>query len=55
MMEYIRAEANGQLFLEPQTRDYLSIPSCLYGFKNEETTTEAAQSGRTKIVISCIS
>ncbi len=29
-MEHIRAEANGQLFLEPQTREYLNIPSCLY-------------------------
>ena len=46
-MEYIRAEANGQLFLEPQTKEHLRIPSFLYGFKNEETTTETAQSGRT--------
>ena len=46
-MEYIRPEANGQLFLEPRTRDSLRIPSFLYGFKNEETTAETAQSGRT--------
>ena len=45
-MEYIRTEANGQLFLEPETKEYLNIPSCLYGFKNEETTTETALSGR---------
>ena len=46
-MEYIRPEANGQLFLEPQTKEHLRIPSFLYGFKNEETTIETAQSERT--------
>ena len=44
-MEYIRTEASGQLVFEKAT-DYLCIPSCLYGFKNERTTTETAQSGR---------
>lgn len=46
-MEYTRSESNGQLFLEQQTRAYLSIPSCLFGFKNTRTTTETAASGRT--------
>ena len=46
-MEYTRSESNGQLFLEQQTRAYLSIPSCLFGFKNTRTMTETAASGRT--------
>ena len=44
-MEYTRTEAGSQLVFE-EARDYLCIPSCLYGFKNERTTTETAQSGR---------
>ena len=36
-MEYIRTQASGQLVFEKAT-DYLCIPSCLYGFKNERTT-----------------
>ena len=46
-MEYIRPEANGQLFLEPEVTELLRIPCCLYGFKNEETSTETGKSGRT--------
>ena len=36
-MEYTRSESNGQLFLEQQTRAYLSIPSCLFGFKKGQS------------------
>lgn len=45
-MDYIRAEADGQLALTRST-EYLFIPSCLYGFHNTETTVETAKSGRT--------
>ena len=44
-MEYTRSEGNRQLVFE-ETKDFLRIPSCLYGFNNDETTTEQAQSGR---------
>lgn len=47
-MYYIRTEANGQLVFS-QSTDFLSIPSCLYGFHNTETTTAAAESGRTVV------
>ncbi|MBQ3334247.1 MAG: ISL3 family transposase [Eubacteriaceae bacterium] len=46
-MKYIHSEANGQLFFETETNEYLQIPSYLNGFRNEETTIETAQSGRT--------
>ena len=44
-MEYTRSEGNRQLVFE-ETKDSLRIPSCLYGFNHDETTTEQAQSGR---------
>lgn len=44
-MDYIRAEADGQLTLE-QSCEFLHLPSCLYGFHNTDTTTEKAESGR---------
>lgn len=44
-MDYIRTEADGQLTLT-QSTEYLVIPSCLYGFHNDETTVETAESGR---------
>lgn len=47
-MDYIRTEANGQLTFS-QSTDFLSIPSCLYGFHNTETTTAVAESGRTVV------
>ncbi len=46
-MEYICDESNGQLYFETEESECLNIPSCLYGFKNEKTSTETAQSGRT--------
>lgn len=46
-MEYTRIEGNGQPFLETNTSECLHMPSYLYGFRNETTTTETAQSGRT--------
>ena len=45
-MDYIRTEADGQLALT-QSTEYLVLPSCLYGFHNNETTVETAKSGRT--------
>lgn len=48
-MDYIRTEADGQLIFT-QSDDFLKIPSCLYGFVNESTTTETAESGRTVIL-----
>lgn len=44
-MDYIRTEANGQLTFT-QSTDFLRIPSCLYGFRNNETTTRVSKSGR---------
>ena len=44
-MDYIRKEADGQLVLT-QSTEFLSIPSCLYGFHNTETTAKKDQSGR---------
>ena len=44
-MDYIRTEADGQLALT-QSTEYLVLPSCLYGFHNNETTVETAKSGR---------
>lgn len=44
-MDYIRTEADGQLAITEST-DFLMIPSCLYGFKNETTSTLTARSGR---------
>ena len=48
-MHYIRTEADGQLTFT-QSTDFLKIPSCLYGFVNESTSTEIAESGRTVIL-----
>jgi len=45
-MDYIRKEADGQLAITHST-DYLKIPSCLYGFHNDTTSTKSSQSGRT--------
>ena len=45
-MNYIRKEADGQLTFT-QSTEFLLIPSCLYGFRNNSTTTETAKSGRT--------
>lgn len=42
-MDYIRTEANGQLTFS-QSTDFLSIPSCLYGFHNTKTSTAVAES-----------
>ena len=47
-MDYIRTDSNGQLTFS-QSTDFLSIPSCLYGFHNTETTTAVAESGRTVV------
>lgn len=44
-MDYIRTDANGQLTFT-QSTDFLMIPSCLYGFKNESTSTKTSKSGR---------
>lgn len=46
-MDYIREE-DGQMTFT-QSLDYLRIPSCLYGFTNESTSTSLAESGRTII------
>ena len=48
-MDYIRTEADGQLIFT-QSTDFLKIPSCLYGFVNEFTSTGIAESGRTVIL-----
>ena len=48
-MDYIRTEADGQLIFTKST-DFLKIPSCLYGFVNESTSTGIAESGRTVIL-----
>lgn len=47
-MDYIRTDADGQLTLT-QSTDFLMIPSCLYGFVNESTSTGRSASGRTVI------
>jgi len=47
-MDYIRTDANGQLVIT-QSNDFLKIPSCLFGFKNEKTTTGKSESGKTVI------
>ena len=47
-MDYIRTDADGQLILT-QSTDFLMIPSCLFGFVNESTTTGLSASGRTVI------
>ena len=47
-MDYIRTDADGQLTLTKST-DFLMIPSCLYGFVNESTTTGMSASGRNVI------
>ena len=47
-MDYIRTDADGQLTLT-QSTDFLIIPSCLYGFVNESTTTGMSASGRNVI------
>ena len=44
-MHYIRKEASGQLVFA-QSTDFLKIPSCLYGFCNENTSVGTSQSGR---------
>lgn len=44
-MDYIRTDADGQLTFTKST-DFLLIPSCLYGFKNESTSTKTSKSGR---------
>ena len=48
-MDYIRTEADGQLIFT-QSTDFLKIPSRLYGFVNESTSTGIAESGRTVIL-----
>lgn len=48
-MDYIRTEADGQLIFT-QSTDFLKIPSCLYGFVNESTSTVIAESRRTVIL-----
>ena len=48
-MDYIRTEAEGQLKYT-QSTDFLRIPSCLYGFVNESTSTRIVESGRTVIL-----
>ena len=45
-MDYIRTDADGQLTLT-QSTGFLKIPSCLYGFVNESTSTGMTASGRT--------
>ena len=47
-MDYIRTDADGQLALT-QSTGFLKIPSCLYGFVNESTSTGMTASGRTVI------
>ena len=47
-MNYIRTDADGQLTLT-QSTGFLKIPSCLYGFVNESTSTGMTASGRTVI------
>lgn len=47
-MDYIRTDADGQLTFT-QSKDFLMIPSCLYGFVNENTLTGNSESGRTVI------
>ena len=47
-MDYIRTDADGQLTLT-QSTGFLKIPSCLYGFVNESTSTGMTASGRTVI------
>ena len=44
-MDYIREEANGQLTIT-QSVDFLRIPSCLYGFYNDNTSVKTSKSGR---------
>jgi len=44
-MEYSRAKAKGQLFLEQPER-FLHLPSALYGFRNTVTRTSLTRSGR---------
>ncbi|SDA79909.1 hypothetical protein SAMN02910368_02812 [Lachnospiraceae bacterium G11] len=47
-MDYIRTDADGQLTLT-QSTEFLMIPSCLFGFVNESTSTGLSVSGRTVI------
>ena len=47
-MDYIRTDADGQLTFT-QSTEFLKIPSCLYGFVNESTSTGQSVSGRTVI------
>ena len=47
-MDYIRIDADGQLTFT-QSTDFLTIPSFLYGFVNESTSTGTSASGRTVI------
>ena len=49
IIDYIRTEADGQLTFT-QSTDFLRIPSCLYGFINESTSTRIAESERTVIL-----
>lgn len=44
-MDYIRKEADGQLVFT-QSTNFLKIPSCLYGFRNENTSVRTSKSGR---------
>lgn len=45
-MDCIRTDANGQLTFTHST-EYLRIPSTLYGFHNDNTSTMTSKSGRT--------
>ena len=44
-MDYIRTDTAGQLVFE-HSSEYLLIPSCLYGFHNNETIARTSKSGR---------
>lgn len=48
-MDYIRTDTAGQLVFE-HSSEYLLIPSCLYGFRNTETTQTTSKSGRSVFV-----
>ena len=48
-MDYIRTDTAGQLVFE-HSSEYLLIPSCLYGFHNNETIARTSKSGRSVFV-----
>ena len=51
-MDYIRNSADGQLVFT-QSTEFFKIHSCLYGFVNLSTSTEATASGRTAFCFHC--